>query len=107
MADYASSIQLVGLGGTGVNVIEAFIRNRKGLIPLLKKEGVRVSLLALDVADHDIRSLEAAYKNLSDHLKETGIPADKINLVAKTMKFPTPETMFDFVSNYPEFLERE
>ncbi len=107
MANYASSIQLVGLGGTGANVIEAFVRNRKALIPLLKKEGVRVSLLALDVADHDIRSLEAAYKNLSDHLKETGIPADKINLVAKTVKFPTPETMFDFVSNYPEFLERE
>ncbi len=107
MANYASSIQLVGLGGTGANVIEAFVRNRKALIPLLKKEGVRVSWLALNVADHDIRSLEAAYNNLSDHLKETGILADKINLVAKTVKFPTPETMFDFVSNYPEFLERE
>ena len=106
-SDYSSSLQLVGLGGTGVNIIEAFIRNRKALIPLLQKEGVRISLLALDVADFDIRSLEVAYKALQDDLKEHAIPADKINLVAKTIKFPTPETMYDFIRHYPEFLERE
>ena len=104
---YLSSIQLVGLGGTGVNVIEAFIKNRRGLVPLLKKEGIRVSMLALDVADHDIRSLEGAYKELKDEMKVQGIPADKIDLVAKTVKFPTPESMFDFISRYPEYLERE
>jgi hypothetical protein len=105
--NYLSSIQLIGLGGTGVNTIEAFIKNRRGLIPLLKKEGIRVSMLALDVADHDIRSLEAAYKDLKDDMKMQGIPAEKIDLVAKTVKFPTPESMFDFISRYPEYLERE
>ncbi len=105
--NYLSSIQLVGLGGTGVNTIEAFIRNRHALTPLLKKEGIRVSLLALDVADHDIRSLEAAYKELKEDLKNQNIPADKIDLIAKTVKFPTPEAMFDFISRYPDYLERE
>ncbi|MBM3897557.1 MAG: hypothetical protein FJ358_03410 [Thaumarchaeota archaeon] len=105
--NYLSSIQLVGLGGTGVNTIEAFIKNRRGLVPLLKKEGIRVSMLALDVADHDIRSLEGAYKDLKDEMKLQGIPAEKIDLVAKTVKFPTPESMFDFISRYPEYLERE
>lgn len=104
---YLSSIQLVGLGGTGVNIIEAFIKNRRGLIPLLRREGIRVSLLALDVADYDIRSLEAAYRELKEDLKIQGIPADKIDLIAKTVKFPTPESMFDFISRYPEYLERE
>ncbi len=104
---YLSSIQLVGLGGTGVNTIEAFIKNRRGLLPLLKKEGIRVSMLALDVADHDIRSLEGAYKELREEMKTQGIPAEKIDLIAKTVKFPTPESMFDFISRYPEYLERE
>ena len=106
-SDYTSSIQIVGLGGTGANIIESFIQNRDTLIPLLKHDGIKVSLLALDVADHDIRSLDMAYKNLSDDLKTNGIPADKINLVSKTMKFPTPESMFDFIKSYPDFLERD
>ena len=81
--DYTSSIQIVGLGGTGANIIEAFIQNRDTLISLLKHDGIKVSLLALDVADHDIRSLDMAYQNLSKDLKTNGIPADKINLVSK------------------------
>ena len=59
--NYTNSIQIIGLGGTGANVIEAFIKNKSGLIELLKNEGIKVSLLSLDVADHDIRSLEVAY----------------------------------------------
>ena len=104
---YTNSIQIIGLGGTGANVIEAFIKNKSNLIELLKTEGIKVSLLSLDVADHDIRSLDMAYKRLADDLKIHNIPADKINLVSKTMKFPTPESMFDFIQNYPEFLQRE
>ena len=104
---YTNSIQIIGLGGSGANVIEAFIKNKSDLIDLLKIEGVKVSLLSLDVADHDIRSLDMAYKRLGDDLKINNIPADKIKLVSKTMKFPTPESMFDFIQNYPEFLQRE
>ena len=106
-SDYTSSIQIVGLGGTGANVIESFVQNHDNLLPLLKIDGIKISLLALDVADHDIRSLDMAYKNLSDALKTNGIPADKIHLESKTMKFPTPESMFDFIKAYPDFLERE
>ena len=96
-SDYTSSIQIVGLGGTGANVIESFVQNHDNLVSLLKNDGIKVSLLALDVADHDIRSLDMAYKNLSDNLKSNGIPSDKISLESKTMKFPTPESMFDFI----------
>ena len=104
---YNSAIQLVGLGGAGVNIVEAFINNRKGLIPLLKKEGFRISCLAIDVADHDIQSLEASAKDLSEELREKGIPSDKISVTAKSVKFPTPESMFDFINKYPEYLSRE
>ncbi|MDY6892101.1 MAG: tubulin-like doman-containing protein [Chloroflexota bacterium] len=104
---YNSAIQLVGLGGAGVNIVESFINNRKGLIPLLKKEGFRMSCLAIDVADHDIQSLEVSAKDLSEELREQGIPSDKISVTAKSVKFPTPESMFDFINKYPEYLSRE
>ena len=35
-SDYTSSIQIVGLGGTGANVIESFVQNHENLLPLLK-----------------------------------------------------------------------
>ena len=104
---YNSAIQLIGLGGAGVNIVEAFINNRKGLIPLVKREGVRISCLAIDVADHDIQSLEASSRDLWENLREEGIPSDKISLIAKSVKFPTPESMFDFINKYPEYLSRE
>ena len=82
---YNSAIQLVGLGGAGVNIVEAFLSNRKELIPLLKREGIRISCLAVDVADHDIQSLEVSARTLSDDLREHGIPSDKLSLVAKSV----------------------
>ncbi|MBE0479353.1 MAG: hypothetical protein IBX68_00065 [Dehalococcoidia bacterium] len=104
---YNSSIQLVGLGGAGVNIVEAFINNRNTLLSLVKKEGVRVSCLAIDVADHDIQSLEVSARNLFEELRERGIPSDKISLTAKSVKFPTPESMFDFINKFPQYLKRE
>jgi hypothetical protein len=107
VGSYNSAIQLIGLGGAGVNIVEAFIDNRRELIPLLKKEGIRISCLAIDVADHDIQSLEASARDLAEQLREEGIPSDKMSLVAKSVKFPTPESMFDFINKYPEYLSRE
>jgi hypothetical protein len=104
---YNAAIQLIGLGGAGTNIVEAFINNRKDLIPLLKKEGIRISCLAIDVADYDIQSLEASSRGLAEELREKGIPSDKISITAKSVKFPTPESMFDFISKYPEYLNRE
>ena len=104
LRSYNSSIQLVGLGGAGANIIEAFINHRGYLLPLLKKEGIRISCLAIDVADHDIQSLEASAKDLAEQLRDENIPADKISIVAKSVKFPTPESMFDFIGKYPEYL---
>ncbi|MGB2856998.1 MAG: tubulin-like doman-containing protein, partial [Dehalococcoidia bacterium] len=104
---YNSAIQLIGLGGAGVNIVEAFINNRKDLIPLLKREGIRISCLAIDVADHDIQSLELSTRDLLEQLKEEGIPSDKISIIAKSVKFPTPESMFDFINKYPQYLKRE
>jgi hypothetical protein len=99
--------QFVGLGGTGSDVIASFMRNRELVESLLETEGLRVSCLALDVAAAQIDGLEKAYAELQAHLKGKGISADKVFLSAKSVKFPTPETMFSFVGNYQEYLKRE
>ena len=44
------SVHFVGLGGTGANIIEAFLKHPQ-IFSFLDRMGIRVSCLALDVAD--------------------------------------------------------
>lgn len=68
---------------------------------------MRVSCLALDVADPDINSLQRAYDRFVEKLKTKEIPSEKLSFVAKAVKFPTPEAMFDFIGALPDFLKTE
>ena len=43
--------QFVGLGGTGSDVIASLMRNKRLILPLLNTDGVRLSCMALDVAN--------------------------------------------------------
>ena len=99
--------QLVGLGGTGADVIASMMRNKALILPLLSTEGLRVSCLALDVANAQIDKLQTAYDELKADMQTNNIAADKIFLAAKSVKFPTPEVMFDFVRDYPSHMARE
>jgi hypothetical protein len=99
--------QLVGLGGTGADVIASMMRNKKVILPLLAADGVRVSCLALDVANAQIDNLQAAYEELKAEMQIRNIPGEKIFLAAKSVKFPTPEVMFDFVRDYPTHMARD
>lgn len=99
--------QIVGLGGTGADVIASLMCNKKLILPLLSTDGVRVSCLALDVANAQIDNLQAAYEDLKTELRTRNIPVEKIFLAAKSVKFPTPEVMFDFVRDYPSHMSRE
>ncbi|MFO8010161.1 MAG: tubulin-like doman-containing protein [Dehalococcoidia bacterium] len=99
--------QLVGIGGTGCDVISSILENRNLILPLLSIEGIRISCLALDVANAQIDRLQNTYNNLLADLKEQNIPRDRVALNAKSVKFPTPEAMFDFIGQYPEHLRKE
>ncbi|MFQ5826225.1 MAG: tubulin-like doman-containing protein [Dehalococcoidia bacterium] len=99
--------QFVGVGGTGVDIIAAFLKNRDLVMPLLQIEGVRISCLALDVADKNIDNLEDIYKSLLVDMEANMIPRDKVTVIAKSVKFPTPETMFDFIRQYPDYMKLE
>ena len=78
---YSSVIHLVGLGGAGTNIVEAFLKNDKTL-DLLSTGVTRLSLMALDVADPDIKSLEETRKKVVELMKRKGIPQERLSLIA-------------------------
>jgi len=104
---YSSVIHLVGLGGAGTNIVESFLKNEKTM-SLLETGVTRLSMMALDVADPDIKSLEETHKNVAEQMKRNGIPQERLSLIAQSIKFPSAEAMFDFVQHkFKEHLVNE
>ncbi|OGO40186.1 MAG: hypothetical protein A2147_03195 [Chloroflexi bacterium RBG_16_57_8] len=99
--------QFVGLGGTGSDVIASLMRNKRLILPLLSTDGVRMSCMALDVANAQIDNLQSAYDDLKKELQDRNISTERVFLLAKSVKFPTPEVMFDFVRDYPTYTTRD
>jgi len=95
---YSSVIHIVGLGGAGTNIVESFLKNEKTM-DLLKTGVSRLSLMALDIADPDIKSLEDTHKNVIEVMKRNGVPQERLSLIAQSIKFPSAEAMFDFVQH--------
>lgn len=104
---YSSIIHMVGLGGAGTNIVEHFLKNEKTM-ELLDSGSTRLSLMALDIADPDIKGLDDTYHRIVDQMKRKGIPQERLNVIAKSVKFPSAEAMFDFVQNkFEEHLQNE
>jgi len=95
---YSSIIHIVGLGGAGTNVVENFLKNGK-TIQMLDGSATRLSLMAMDIADPDIKSLDETYNKIQEQMRRKGIPQERVNLISKSVKFPSAEAMFDFVQN--------
>jgi hypothetical protein len=100
-------VQLIGLGSAGTNIVEAFLKSEKTM-ELLKNDITRLSLLAVDIADPEIRDLQETYEKIEKSIIRAGIPAERLRLVAQSVKFPTAEAMFDFINQkYNEYLAKE
>ncbi len=92
------------MGSAGTNIVEAFLTNKKTM-ELLQSDISRVSLLAIDIADSEIRALQETNEKVMKAMVKVGIPRERMRLVAQSIKFPTAETMFDFVNQkYNEYL---
>ena len=75
---------------------------------LLKHDITRISLLAIDIADPEIRALHESYEKISKAMIKAGIPSERMKLTAQSVKFPTAEAMFDFINlKYNEYLVNE
>jgi hypothetical protein len=98
---------LIGLGSAGTNIVEAFLSNKKTK-ELMENDLTRLSLLAIDIADPEIRSLQETHEQIVRSMIKAGIPRERMRLIAQSVKFPTAEAMFDFVNQkYGEYLISE
>ncbi|HUJ84287.1 MAG TPA: tubulin-like doman-containing protein [Candidatus Acidoferrales bacterium] len=97
----------MGLGSAGTNIVETFL-NHKKTKELIQNDLTRLSLLAIDIADPEIRSLQETYEGIEKSMVKAGIPAERMRLIAQSVKFPTAEAMFDFINQkYGEYLIAE
>jgi predicted nucleic acid-binding Zn-ribbon protein len=101
-----ASIHVVGLGGTGANVIQSIIEGEK-FLKNLSSEDLHLSFLAIDIADGDIEALQDAYKRFTQKMSAQGIPLDRIWLKTVKIRFSTPDALFEFISRYDKILSSE
>ena len=104
---YQNSVHLIGLGSAGTNIVETFLSSKKTK-ELMENDITRLSLLAIDIADPEIRSLQETTDKITKAMAKSGIPQERMRLVAQSVKFPTAEAMFDFINQkYNEYLVAE
>jgi len=107
MIPYQNSVMLIGLGSAGTNIVEAFMNHEKTQ-ELLKSDITRLSLMAVDIADSEIRKLQESNVKLTNLMQKQGIPQERMRLNSQSIKFPTAEAMFDFIDKkYNEYLQGE
>jgi hypothetical protein len=71
----------------------------------MENDLTRLSLLAIDIADPEIRSLQETCEQINRSMIKAGIPQERMRLIAQSVKFPTAEAMFDFINQkYGEYL---
>jgi hypothetical protein len=71
----------------------------------MENDLTRLSLLAIDIADPEIRSLQETNEQIVRAMIKAGIPRERMRLIAQSVKFPTAEAMFDFINQkYGEYL---
>ncbi len=65
-------------------------------------------MLAIDIADSEIRSLQETHEKTQLALAKAGLPRERLRLIAQSVKFPTAEAMYDFINQkYNEYLLAE
>jgi len=101
-----SNIHLIGLGGTGANLIQTLLESAR-LQNLLQSEDFSIACLAIDVADGDLKNLQNAYKATLEKLASKGIPVEKLWVRTLNIKFNTPDSLFEFMEKYDKYVEKE
>lgn len=101
-----ASIHIVGLGGTGTNIIQNIIESDR-FLSIISSEDLQQSFLAIDIADGDIESLQEAYKRLGQRMMSRGISLDRIWLKTVKIRFSTPDALFEFINRYDKILSSE
>ncbi|MGC8726225.1 MAG: tubulin-like doman-containing protein [Thermoplasmata archaeon] len=96
-----STINLIGLGGTGCNVIENYIKDPSFIERLKGDFNYKFNAIALDIAEKDLNSLKDTYRDLQDKLKKEGISQDRIFIGLNTIKFNGSKVLEGFIKRNP------
>ncbi|MEM4058733.1 MAG: tubulin-like doman-containing protein [Thermoplasmata archaeon] len=107
MRNIYSQISLIGLGGTGCNIISHILKDKELLNYIIIENDLKINMLAIDIADGDINELKDTYNEILKTLKNRGVSQDKVFLRTATIKFSSPDVLFDFLQKYPDYLKRE
>ncbi len=101
-----ASIHVIGLGGTGTNIIQSMIESHR-FSQLLTSEDFSVAALALDIADADLASLQKSYKNIQTDLETKGVSLDRLYVKGLNIKFSSPDALFEFMGKYNGYLMKD
>ncbi|WP_338602146.1 tubulin-like doman-containing protein [Sulfolobus tengchongensis] len=101
-----SSVHIVGLGGTGVNILQRLIESER-FLDFISSEDSSIALLGIDVADGDIDALNRAAAEIRQKLASKGIPIDRFWLSTLKIRFNTPDTLYDFLTKFDKYLASE
>ncbi len=89
-------IHLVGIGGTGVQVVERFLSEAPK--DLLDVPGSRLSALAVDIGDADLEGVRRAAKRFG---------ANNAHIETIALPLPSRQELDDSLARYSEFLKLE
>ena len=101
-----ASIHIIGLGGTGTNIIQSLIESDR-LEQHISNEDSQLACLSIDVADGDLANLQNAYKGSLAKLEAKGVSVDRLWVKSFNMKFNTPDSLFEFMGKYDSYLKKE
>ncbi|HXW37895.1 MAG TPA: tubulin-like doman-containing protein [Nitrososphaerales archaeon] len=101
-----ANIHVIGLGGTGTNIIQSLIESER-LLRMISSEDFNMACLAVDVADGDLVNLTTSYKRTLEKLQEKGTSVDRLWLKALNVKFNTPNSLFEFMEKYNSYLLKD
>jgi hypothetical protein len=101
-----ASIHVIGLGGTGSNIIQSLIESER-LTEHISSEDSQLACLSIDVADGDLTNLQTAYKETIAKLESRGISVDRLWVKPFNIKFNTPDALFEFMEKYDRYLSKD
>lgn len=101
-----ASIHIIGLGGTGTNIIQSLIESDR-LAEHIASEDSQLACLSIDIADGDLSNLQRAYKETVAKLEARGISVDRLWVKPFNIKFNTPDALFEFMGKYDQYLIKD
>ncbi|CCH75432.1 conserved hypothetical protein [Nostocoides australiense Ben110] len=99
-------INLLGLGKTGAQMIDAFLRTGE-IEDLLEDPRARLTCLAVDIGEGDMRQLRQYADAFYERLDERGIPRDRAQIRTLSLQVPDSAELAESMARVPDHMARE